>query len=255
MVIVEPETTSPTRIPACSIHASVSLRIVQSSIERLLRINNCSLDTFVRILECLRPIRKKPVELSNHLFLEISTTPRLSEHHRRPINRCSRQSQHSQRHKNGATQHTRHIQKRKISRSRPKQNLHLLKIVLDNILQQLRIILPVRIPHIIHAHPDPEKRLLRRPLWELGYIGIAELGDLIDQAQHFRFVWRDERRVDGRTAVCEVVRVEETSIVLLDEISDPVDAAGRCPAWEGGVADWVVGGGERFGDVETRLTV
>ena len=88
--------------------------------------------------------------------------------------------------------------------------------------------LVVRVPYIVDADPEREHRVRARPRRSrrlARHTGAQELIHLVRHGQHGRLVWRDEGRVDGGAAVCEVVGHYQRFVVLHGDFVDPVCAA------------------------------
>jgi len=75
-------------------------------------------------------------------------------------------------------------------------------------------------------------------------VGEEEVGDLVAEGEDGGFPGLDEGGVDGCAAVGEVVGSQGgCGVVFRREEADPVGAVGGGPAWVGGVAEGVGGGG------------
>lgn len=159
------------------------------------------------------------------------------------------------------TKLTRNTEKHKVSPPGVVHDLQLLKVPDHDGVHDLGdVVLVVRVPDVVDAHPHAKEGILGRPGGCLpGRDAVTKLGDLVDEAEHVGRKGHDQVGVGGGAAVGKVVDQEERLVVRGDERAEPVGAAAGSVAREGRVAEGVGGVGEegRVGDgaVEVGLGV
>lgn len=150
-----------------------------------------------------------------------------------------------------------HSQERKVPRAGIVEHLQLAKVAGHDLLHNIVVVAqPPRVAHVVDANPHGEQGVVA-PGRVAGLLAdaAAELGDLVDQAQHGRRVRGDDGGVGGGAAVGKVVREQRRLVELRHEEADPVQAAASSPSRQGGVAEGVAGRGLGAGDIEARLRV
>ena len=152
---------------------------------------------------------------------------------------------------------TRHGEQGKVPCAGVVQNLELSEVGGHDLLDDLVVVrLPPRVTHIVDTNPDAEQRVVA-PGRIAGLLGnaVAELLDLVNEAEDGRLVGRDDGGVGGGTAVGKVVGQESGPVVLRGEEANPVQATAGGPPGQRGVTERVARGWLGALDIEARLGV
>ncbi|KAL2169505.1 hypothetical protein VTG60DRAFT_5974 [Thermothelomyces hinnuleus] len=138
------------------------------------------------------------------------------------------------------------------------KNLELTEVARHDLLEERVVVgIPPDVAHIVDTDPYAKERIVGVPRRIVGLArdAAAELGNLVDEAEHRRLVGRHDGGVGRGAAVGKVVRQRRRRVELGDEEADPVQPAAGRPPGQRRVAERVAR--RRLGarDVETGLGV